>query len=110
VLFSEVPTYTAPTGVITAGCYRQVEYAGVLAGTEHEDLAGRLIDYMLTVDFQELVPESWFVFPVNGEAELPPVFAAHAVIPEDPARLDAETIAANRDRWIDEWVAVMEER
>jgi thiamine transport system substrate-binding protein len=110
VLFSEVPTDTAPTGVITAGCYRQVEYAGVLAGTEHEDLAGRLIDYMLTVDFQELVPESWFVFPVNGEAELPPVFAAHAVIPEDPARLDAETIAANRDRWIDEWVAVMEER
>jgi thiamine transport system substrate-binding protein len=110
VLFSEVPTDTAPTGVMTEGCYRQVEYAGILAGTEHEELAGRLIDHMLSAGFQELVPETWFVFPVNGEAELPPVFATHAVIPGDPARLDAETIAANRDRWIDEWVAVMEQR
>jgi hypothetical protein len=37
------------------------------------------------------------------------VFERHAVIPEDPVRLDAETIAANRDRWIDEWIAVMEQ-
>jgi thiamine transport system substrate-binding protein len=48
------------------------------------------------------------VFPANTDAELPPEFVEHTVIPEDPARLDPATIAENRDRWIDEWVAVME--
>jgi thiamine transport system substrate-binding protein len=108
VMAAEPPTDVAPTGVITDGCYRQVEYAGILAGTEHPELAGRLIDYMLSVEFQEQVPESWFVFPVNREAELPEVFAAHAVLPQDPVRLDPFEIAENRDRWIDEWTAVME--
>jgi thiamine transport system substrate-binding protein len=109
VMFAEDPPEDAPTGVMTDGCYRQVEYAGVLAGTEHGDIAGQLVDYLLTVEFQEQVPESWFVFPVNRDAALSPVFERHAVIPEDPVRLDAETIAANRDRWIDEWIAVMEQ-
>jgi thiamine transport system substrate-binding protein len=109
VMFADPPTDTAPTGVMTAGCYRQVEYAGVLAGTEQVEEAGRLVDHMLSVEFQETVPESWFVFPVNQDASLPTVFSEHAVIPDDPARLDPGTIAQNRDRWIDEWIEVMEQ-
>lgn len=108
VIFATEPTDEAPTGVIEAGCYRQVEYAGVLAGTDYPEAAGELIDFMLSVEFQETVPLTWFVFPVNEEAELPPEFVEHTIIPSDPARLDAGIIAENRDRWIDEWVAVME--
>jgi thiamine transport system substrate-binding protein len=108
VIFATEPLDEAPTGVIEAGCYRQVEYAGVLAGTEYPEAAGELIDFMLSVEFQETVPLTWFVFPANTDAELPPEFVEHTVIPEDPARLDPATIAENRDRWIDEWVAVME--
>jgi thiamine transport system substrate-binding protein len=63
---------------------------------------------MLSVRFQENIPLTWFVFPANTEAELPPEFLDYTVIPADPARLDPATIAENRDRWIDEWVAVME--
>lgn len=108
VIFASEPLDEAPTGVVEAGCYRQVEYAGVLAGTEYPDAAGELIDFMLSVEFQETIPLTWFVFPVNEEAELPSEFVEHTTIPSDPARLDPETIAENRDRWIDEWVAVME--
>ena len=108
VIFATEPLDEAPTGVIEAGCYRQVEYAGVLAGTAYPEAAGELIDFMLSVRFQEDIPLTWFVFPVNTEAELPPEFVEHTVIPEDPARLDPATIAENRDRWIQEWVAVME--
>jgi thiamine transport system substrate-binding protein len=110
VIFAEEPTDTAPTGVIEAGCYRQVEYAGVLAGTEYPDAAGRLVDYMLSVEFQETIPLNWFVFPVNPDATLPEEFVEHTVIPEDPARMSAERIAENRDAWIDQWVEVMEQR
>jgi thiamine transport system substrate-binding protein len=63
---------------------------------------------MLSVRFQEAIPLTWFVFPANVDADLPPEFVDHTIIPEDPARLDPATIAENRDRWIDEWVAVME--
>ena len=35
VIFATEPIDEAPTGVVEAGCYRQVEYAGVLAGTEY---------------------------------------------------------------------------
>jgi thiamine transport system substrate-binding protein len=108
VIFASEPLDEAPTGVVEAGCYRQIEYAGVLAGTEYPEAAGELIDFMLSVPFQENIALTWFVFPANIEVELPAEFVDHTIIPESPARLDAATIAENRDRWIDEWVAVME--
>lgn len=108
VVFAEVPIATAPTGVIEAGCYRQVEYAGVLTGTSYPEAAGELIDYMLSVDFQETIPLTWFVFPANRGAELPDVFLENTTVPETSARLAPEAIALNRDRWIDEWVSIME--
>lgn len=108
VIFSEEPTDTAPTGVFEPGCYRQVEYAGVLDGTPYPDAAGELIDFMLSEEFQEGIPLSWFVFPANQDAALPQEFVDHTVIPDDPARLSAEDIAQSRERWINEWIEVME--
>lgn len=108
VIFSEEPTDSAPTGIFEPGCYRQVEYAGVLAGTPYPDAAGRLIDFMLSVEFQEGIPLTWFVFPANREAALPQEFVDHTVIPANPARLSADDIAENRERWINEWIEVME--
>ncbi len=107
VLFAEEPLENAPTGVIEDGCYRQVEYAGVLDGTQYPEAAGLLIDFMLSREFQETIPLNWFVFPVNPDAELPEEFIEHTVIPAAPTRFAASYIAENRDRWIDEWIAVM---
>lgn len=108
VIFAEEPLDEAPTGVIEAGCYRQIEYAGVLAGSEYPISAGDLVDFMLSVEFQETIPEIWFVFPANSEAQLPAAFVEYTVIPDEPTELDADYIAANRDTWIDEWIQVME--
>ncbi len=48
VVFANPPVDEPPTGVIEATCVRQVEYAGVLAGAEHPEAAGQLIDFLLT--------------------------------------------------------------
>jgi thiamine transport system substrate-binding protein len=85
-----------------------VEYAGVLEGTEFPESAGELIDFMLSVEFQEGIPLTWFVFPANQDAQLPEEFVEHTTIPDSPTRLSADYIAENRDRWIDEWIGVME--
>ncbi len=108
VIFATEPLDEAPTGVIEAGCYRQVEFAGVLSGTQYPEAAGELIDFMLSAEFQETIPLTWFVFPANSTADLPPVFVEHTTLPTDPAQLDPALIAANREAWIADWVAVME--
>lgn len=108
VIFAESPLDEAPTGVIEGGCYRQVEFAGVLRGTEYPEAAGDLIDFMLTVQFQETIPLNWFVFPANSEAALPQEFIDHTRVPDSPSQLDPELIAQNRDTWIQQWAEVME--
>lgn len=108
VIFAEEPLEAAPTGVITAGCYRQIEFAGILAGTEHEEAAGQLVDFMLGIEFQEAIPLTWFVFPANDDATLPAEFVEFTVLPPSPASVDPTVIAANRERWTDEWIEVME--
>ncbi len=108
VIFSETPIEEAPTGVITDGCYRQVEFAGVLAGTGNEASAGDLVDFMLTPPFQEQIPLAWFVFPANETVDLPPEFTDHTVIPDSPAAIEPGSIESNREDWITEWEELME--
>src|SRR3546814_7825495 len=65
------PVDEAPTGVIEASCYRQVEGAGILNGTDDEEAAGELIDFLLSETVQADVPMSMFVYPVRSGVELP---------------------------------------
>jgi len=103
VIYADPPVEEAPTGVITAGCYRQVEAAGILAGTENEEEAGQLIDFLLSEEVQADVPLSMFVYPVREGVELPPEFEAYAVTPDDVVALDPDTVDERREEWIDEW-------
>jgi thiamine transport system substrate-binding protein len=103
VVYADPPVDEPPTAVIDSTCYRQIEGAGVLAGTKHPEEAGELIDFLLSAGFQESVPLSMFVFPVVPGTPLPDVFTKFAATPADVFSLPADTIAANRDEWIDEW-------
>ena len=107
VIYSEPPLDEAPTGVITAGCYRQIEGAGVLRGTDHEEAAGQLVDFLLSERFQADVPLSMFVFPARSGVELPPEFDAHAVTPDAVAVLDPARVEEHREEWIDTWTDVV---
>ncbi|MCY7417401.1 MAG: thiamine ABC transporter substrate-binding protein [Chloroflexi bacterium] len=97
------PPAEAPTRALLDSCYRQVEFAGVLAGTPEPGLARSLVDFLLSQPVQEDIPLNMFVFPALTSAVLPPVFQAYAELPADPVTMDPATIAANRDRWIEEW-------
>jgi thiamine transport system substrate-binding protein len=109
VIFAEQPLDEAPTASIIAPnmCFRQIEFAGILRGTRHRELAERFIDFMLSVPFQEDLPLQMFVFPVNANANLPQAFIDYAQIPTSPAALDPAVIAANRERWIQAWDEVV---
>jgi thiamine transport system substrate-binding protein len=97
----------APTGVLTDSCFRQEEFVGVLKGTNHAKEAGKLIDFLLGKAFQEDMPLNMYVYPVITGAALPDVFTKFAVVPPSPLSLPPKDIAANRDRWIDEWTNIV---
>lgn len=109
VYFDTSPEEESPTGSIIGPdtCFRQVEFVGILKGTSQRQLAEIWIDYMLNWRFQEDMPLQMFVYPVNGQARLPELFLKFAQITSQPANMDATTIAANRDQWIEAWNEVV---
>ncbi|WP_420621165.1 thiamine ABC transporter substrate-binding protein [Candidatus Poriferisodalis sp.] len=107
VIYADPPTDVAPTGVITESCYRQIEFAGILTGTDNEAGARALIDFMLSETWQNDVPLNMFVYPVIEGATLPPEFVEHTAVPDDPLMLDAADIEANRDAWTERWVEIV---
>ena len=103
VLYAEKPIDTPPTAVIESTCFRQTEYVGALRGTRNPKLAAQLISYLQDVPFQESMPLSLFVFPVNKKATLPDLFTKFAVAPKNPLTLEPADIEKNRDSWLSTW-------
>jgi thiamine transport system substrate-binding protein len=103
VYYSKPRPKTSPIGTMLDSCFRQVELAGVIKGTEHEAAARKLVDFMLSEQFQADVPLQMFVFPVRQGTPLPPVFSKFAEVPEQPLSLPPADIGAHRDTWIQQW-------
>ena len=103
VLYAEKPIDTPPTAVIESTCFRQTEYVGALRGTRNPNNAKLLISYLLDEPFQESMPLSLFVFPVNKKATLPDLFTQFAVTPKNPLTLEPADIEKNRDTWLNSW-------
>jgi len=109
VVFADPPIDAPPTAAVTTAgsCYRQVEFVGILRGTENRELAEKLVDFMLDLPFQNEIPLHMFVFPAHSRASLPDVFARWAAIPAEPALLEAARVDANREAWIQAWTEVV---
>ncbi|MBN1219951.1 MAG: thiamine ABC transporter substrate-binding protein [Anaerolineae bacterium] len=109
VFFAEQPLAEAPTGSVVGdeSCFRQIEFVGILAGTEKREQAEKLVDFLLSREFQEDIPLNMFVFPANQQAELPEVFVKYTDLPTRPATLSPEEIAGNREEWLNAWTATV---
>jgi thiamine transport system substrate-binding protein len=107
VYFTDPPPEEAPTAAVLDGCFRQVEYAGILAGTDYPEAAGMLIDFLLSETVQEDIPLNMFVYPANRAAKLPSVFTNYSPVPVAPAEIPVETVELNRETWIDQWTDIL---
>ncbi len=107
VYFTDPPPAEAPTAALLDGCFRQVEYAGILNGSAHYEESGQLIDYLLTPGVQEDIPLNMFVYPANQDAALPQVFTDFSPVPVATAEIPVETIDQTRETWIDRWTDIL---
>jgi thiamine transport system substrate-binding protein len=109
VIFAEEPMEEPPTSAVVndGSCFRQIEFVGILKGSNNRSLAEKWVDFMLSKEFQEDIPLKMFVFPVNENAELDETFLKYLAIPEQPVYLDPELIAANREEWLQAWTEIV---
>ena len=97
----------SPIGVVDSTCYRQVEFAGILAGAKHPAAARALVDFLLSVPFQQDMPLQMYVQPVNPAAKVPPLFARYTAKPTQILHLAPEQVGTNRSTWVDQWTTVV---
>ncbi len=105
IVLATEPIDRPSTTVIADSCFRQIEFAGVLAGSAHPEAAAALVEFLLSPEFQADVPLSMFVYPARADIALPDVYTslADVIAVDEPRTLDPETIEANRNDWTAEW-------
>jgi thiamine transport system substrate-binding protein len=103
VIYGDPVPDTAPTGVIESSCFHQIEFAGVLRGTKHAAAAAKLIDFLVSKEFQEVLPLSLFVYPVRDGVAVPPEFDRWAVRPTKPWTVAPADIEQHSEAWINTW-------
>ena len=89
------------------GHYLQIEVAGMTKKGAQNPLAARFLSFMMSPAFQDVIPETNWMFPAAKTSKpLAPAFDA-LVKPEKSLLFSADEVAANRRGWIDEWLGVM---
>ncbi|MFE1026521.1 thiamine ABC transporter substrate binding subunit [Streptomyces sp. NPDC058818] len=107
VIYADPQPDTAPTGVATGTCFRQVEYAGLLSNAENSKGGKALLDFLIGKEFQEDLPLNMFVYPVREGAQIPEAFRKFGPQAEDPETMDPAKIAGNRDQWVKSWTSLV---
>ncbi len=108
--YASSPPFTVPKGQSTPTtsalldtCFRQTEYAGVLAGAKQQVGAKAFVDFLLSPAVQASIPESMYMFPVANQVALPADWAKWAKVAPKPLDVAPEVIDANREAWLRQW-------
>ncbi|MEU9469855.1 thiamine ABC transporter substrate-binding protein [Streptomyces avermitilis] len=107
VIYASPKPKTAPTGVASGTCFRQVEYAGLLSNAKNTKGGKALLDFLVTKEFQEDMPLNMFVYPVLKGAQVPAEFSEFGPAAKSPETLAPAEIADNRDQWVKSWTSLV---
>src|SRR5690606_32914249 len=98
---------SSTTSAMLGTCFRQVEYAGVLAGAENPEGARALVDFLTTQEFQADVPGQMYMHPADPDVELPAEWEQFAPLADEPFEVAPADVAAHRDEWIQQWTTTV---
>jgi len=95
------------TAIIDDGCFRQTEYAGVLAGAKNPKGAQAVIDYLLSPKFQATFPTAMYMYPIVSDTVIPSAWSKNTSIASRTYG-DQLDINKNRKAWLAAWSAIFE--
>jgi len=84
------------------GNYLTVEFAGILKKSKNKTQANNFINFMLSENFQSVIPSTNIMYPVTKINNIPDAFQSLEV--PNPLQIDPTTIRMNRENWIEEWL------
>ena len=84
------------------GNYISIEFAGILKSSKNILLAKKFLRFMLTEDFQSVIPSTNIMYPVIKINNLPKAYDT-LEIPK-AIQIDPKIINDNKDIWIEEWL------
>lgn len=93
------------TEALLDACYRQTEYAGVLAGAKNKAFADLFVKFLRSAEFQASLPGSMYVYPVIDSVKLPESWAQFAPTTDTPIGGDLD-VNTNREAWLKAWSAI----
>lgn len=91
------------------GHYMQIEVGAAIAGSPEIDLAREFLAFMISEQAQGVMPVNQWMLPVRALVEPLPAPFERLVEPSQALLIDADTIAAQRSSWVDEWLDAMSE-
>lgn len=103
----EVVDGKAPTTALLGTCFRQVEYAGVIAGAENEAGAQAFIEFLLSPEVQADIPGQMYMYPAVRSTPLPADWVSFAPLSDQPFTVPAAAIAERREAWVKDWTAAV---
>ena len=84
------------------GNYITIEFAGILNNSQKKDLANKFLNFMLSEEFQSIIPSTNIMYPVTSIKDLPEAFDK-LNIPKF-IQIDPKEINKNKEKWINEWL------
>ncbi len=100
IMFEE--RYDIRATTFEEGNYLTIEFAGILNNSINKDLANKFLKFMLSEEFQSVIPSTNIMYPVINIKNLPEAFDELKV--PNFIQIDPKEINKNKDKWIDEWL------
>ena len=95
------------SAAFSEGHYMQVEVAAVVKASKQPKLARRFMQFILSGEFQSVIPTTNWMYPAAKTAgDLPKGFATLHV-PQKSLLMSGAEVEKNRKGWIDEWLAAL---
>lgn len=98
---------TAGSRALLADCFRQTEFAGVIADSANDAGARALVEFLRGDDFQRSVPEAMYVYPAVEGISVPESWAKFALPATSTLGEDLD-VNGNRDTWLADWSEVFD--
>ena len=84
------------------GNYITIEFAGILNNSQNKDLANKFLNFMLSEEFQSVIPSTNIMYPVTNIKDLPEAFDKLDV--PNFIQMNPKEINKYKEKWIDEWL------
>ena len=100
IMFENNNDYTALN--FEEGNYLSIEFAGILKSSKNKFAAKNFMNFILSEDFQSVIPSTNIMYPVIKINKLPESFRT-LKIPK-ALQIESNIIRSNKEVWIQEWL------